>query len=115
MRIVRFGDNSRKPITNVRATYRLAPTGDANIYRHPQVTAEYGTAIGPKQWRVELDRYPVFLSHCPETHDYAIGATPHSRNTAYILRKDGDALVLELWDVEPTAPGEWHLPGVDGP
>lgn len=60
-------------------------------------------------------RAVVYLSHLAEGQGYGGGAWPDGVATAFTVKRDGDALVLELWDVEATAPGEFHIPGIDGP
>lgn len=112
---VRFPDGSHKPTTNVRATHRLLPAAP-KLWRSDAFEAR-GTV-----WREEPiigisreGRDVAFLEHLGPGQGYGGGAWPDGVATAFTVRRDGDALVLELWDVEATEPGEFHIPGIDGP
>ena len=116
MTTARFPDGSNKPLTTVRATYRLE-RHDAKNWRCDVFHARATT------WReepvLEITEHPqrvvALLEFAGDGAGYIGGAWPNGVATAFTARRDGDALVLELWDVEPTPPGERHLPGVDGP
>jgi len=112
---VRFPDGSHKPVTTIRATYRLEPADAPRLWRCDAFEAR-GTV-----WREEPiigisrdGRDVAFLEHLGPGQGYGGGSWPDGVATAFTVKRDGTALVLELWDVEATEPGPWHVPGIDG-
>lgn len=118
---VTFPDASLRTITDIRATYRLDWAGI--------------TAQGAQTWASDAfhartskaPRGPILVIETPDMRQivacldfmgegmgYAGGAWVGAHPTAFTARKDGAAVVLELWDVAACEPGPLHLPMVDG-
>lgn len=118
---VTFPDASLRTITDIRATYRLDWAGI--------------TAQGAQTWASDAfhartskaPRGPILVIETPDMRQivacldfmgegmgYAGGAWVGAHPTAFTARRDGAAVVLELWDVAACEPGPLHLPMVDG-
>lgn len=119
--LVRFPDGSNRTHTEVRATHRLeyagtirdgAQTwaGDAFFVRTSK------SQRGPILVIETPDQRQIVacLDHQGDGNGYAGGCWVDGVPTGFTARRDGAAVVLEIWDVAACEPGEFHLPGVDG-
>lgn len=115
---MRFPDASDRPPTTVRATHRLEPSGrrwvgngfvaTPDTWHEAPVLRVEMPGEGPETYRT------AWLDYLGAGKGYAGGCWVGGTATGFTARKDGAALVLELWDVEDRAPGWLHLPMVDG-
>ena len=93
---------------DVRATYRLLPLG-ADTWGNGRVTAQRADREFRIEWG-ERGQDHAYLR--PHGDVFARGIYINSTRTAAILRKDGDALVLEFADADGVS-GWLHIEGVD--
>jgi len=119
---VKFPDASTRTPTEIRATYRLEYGGTirdgAQIWASDAFSARTSKAPrGPILVIETPDQRQIVacLDYQGEGRGYAGGTWVGAHPTAFTARRDGAAVVLELWDVAACEPGPLHLPMVDGP
>lgn len=115
---IRFPDGSHKPTTEIRATYRLEAIAPKIWNNDRWVVYPLSRPDRPMMYvKQRTEDGPILaacLDHMGEGQGYGGGAWPDGVATAFTVKRDGDALVLELWDVEATEPGPNAIPYMDG-
>lgn len=120
--MIPFPDGSARTPTDIRATYRCEYAG--TIRDGAQTWASDAFYIRTSK----APRGPILVIETPdqrqivacldfmgEGQGYAGGAWVGAHPTAFTARRDGAAVVLELWDVAACEPGPDAIPGVDTP
>jgi len=112
----RFPDGAYRDTTEARATYRL-DHHNARTWTGHGFTATAMTWQGEPIMEIAADNQIVaYLDHMGDGQGYAGGTwRPNGVATAYTARKDGEALVIVLWDVDADVPpGPLYIEGIDG-
>lgn len=119
---VHFPDGSTRTPTDIRATYRCEYAGTNRDGAQTWASDAFFIRTSKSQRgpilvveTPEHRQIVACLDHQGDGNGYAGGCWVDGIPTGFTARRDGAALVLEVWDVAPCAPGPNAIPGLDAP